>query len=232
LGVALADESDGGAKVAAVEPKSAADKAGLQKDDLVLSVAGRKIVDAESLVNAIGRFKPGDVVRIKIKRGDETKELTATLGKRPRGGLSRSEIQNTMSGALSNRRGGFPIILQHDTVLRPRECGGPLVDLDGKVVGINIARAGRVESYAIPAEVVQGLLPALKSGKLAPPKDEEEVSAVEKARANFQKAKEVLEEAKKGKDAKKTATLQKAVDAAKSALDKALAEEKQAKEKK
>ena len=30
-----------------------------------------------------------------------------------------------------------------------------MVDLDGHVVGINIARASRVKSYAIPSEVVQ-----------------------------------------------------------------------------
>jgi serine protease Do len=42
------------------------------------------------------------------------------------------------------------------------------VDLDGKVVGINIARAGRTETYAVPAEAVRQLLPELMSGKLAP----------------------------------------------------------------
>ena len=42
------------------------------------------------------------------------------------------------------------------------------MDLDGKVVGINIARAGRVASYALPGEVVWPLLDELKSGKLAP----------------------------------------------------------------
>ena len=32
--------------------------------------------------------------------------------------------------------------------------GGPVVDLDGNVVGINIARAGRVETLALPRETV------------------------------------------------------------------------------
>ena len=36
----------------------------------------------------------------------------------------------------------------------PADCGGPLVNLDGKVVGMNIARAGRTESYAIPCACV------------------------------------------------------------------------------
>src|SRR5262249_33204710 len=75
---------------------------------------------------------------------------------------------NNMGSKLSDKRTGFPNILQHDTVLAPADCGGPLVDLDGKAVGINIARAGRVESFAIPSDTVLALLPDLKSGKLAP----------------------------------------------------------------
>jgi hypothetical protein len=37
------------------------------------------------------------------------------------------------------------------------------------VVGINIARAGRVASLSLPASVVVGLIDDLKSGRLAPP---------------------------------------------------------------
>ena len=91
--------------------------------------------------------------------------LKATLGKRP---PTLGELHNQLGGPLSEHRTGFPTVLQHDTALRPEDCGGPLVDLDGKAVGINIARAGRTESYAVPAEEVQRLLPDLKSGKLAP----------------------------------------------------------------
>jgi serine protease Do len=75
---------------------------------------------------------------------------------------------NRMGGPLSERRNGFPTILQHDAVLRPSDCGGPLVDLDGKVIGINIARAGRTESYAAPAEALLPLMYDLMSGKHAP----------------------------------------------------------------
>jgi serine protease Do len=64
---------------------------------------------------------------------------------------------------------GFPSVLQHDTVLRPNECGGPLVDLDGRAVAINIARAGRVASFGVPAEVVVPLIESLKSSKLDSP---------------------------------------------------------------
>ena len=52
----------------------------------------------------------------------------------------------------------FPTILQHDSVLAATDCGGPILYLEGRVVGINICRAGRVETYAVPAEVIQPLL--------------------------------------------------------------------------
>ena len=32
---------------------------------------------------------------------------------------------------------------------------GPVVDIDGKAVGLNIARADRATSYAIPSNLVQ-----------------------------------------------------------------------------
>src|SRR5262249_53128260 len=70
---------------------------------------------------------------------------------------------------LSGRRRGFPTVLQHDTVLRPSDCGGPLVGLDGNVIGVNIARAGRTARYAIPAEDVGAVVHAPSGGKPAPP---------------------------------------------------------------
>ena len=63
----------------------------------------------------------------------------------------------------SGRRDGFPTVIPHDADLTPENCGGPLFDLEGKFVGLNIARNSRVRSYAIPASRVgthheQGLI--------------------------------------------------------------------------
>ena len=63
-----------------------------------------------------------------------------------------------MGSELSDTRNGFPLALQHDCPIEPNACGGPLVNLDGEVVDINIARAGRIKSYALPAHVIQELL--------------------------------------------------------------------------
>jgi serine protease Do len=168
LGVGL-DEGEGGARVAEVKTNSAADKAGLKVNDVVTLIADTPIIDSETMVNTIRHHKPGDALPIKILRDGKELELQATLGKRPPDpGLARREYQNHLGSDLSEHRSGFPQILQHDMVLRPDNCGGPVVDLDGKAIGINIARAGRVESYAIPVEAVRALLDDLKSGKLSP----------------------------------------------------------------
>jgi serine protease Do len=167
LGIELADAADVGARISRVVPNSPAAKAGLKADDFFLSFAGRPVQDADALLDALRRNKPGEAVAIRVKRGSEEVELQVTLDRRP-GGRGRGDFQNRLAGALSDRRNGFPTILQHDAVLRPSDCGGPLVDLDGKVIGINIARAGRTESYAAPTPVVLPLLYDLMSGKLAP----------------------------------------------------------------
>jgi serine protease Do len=156
-------------QIAEVLSGSPAEKAGLKVDDVVLQANGKKIDSSEQLVEFIHQFKPGDQVDLLVKRGNEEVKASATL-KRPEevGSVSRSDRMNEMGGPLSYRSSSFPSVIQHDTVLRPSDCGGPLVDLSGKVVGINIARAGRTESYAAPADQVRRLLTDLESGRLAP----------------------------------------------------------------
>lgn len=166
LGVALDMEAPG-VKVQEVLPDTGASKAGVKKGDQVVSVNGEKMENAEGFMAALQRLKAGDVVTLKVHRDDKDVELKATLGKRPNS--SRGDFQNSLGSELSNRRTGFPTILQHDSVLKPTDCGGPLVDLDGKAVGINVARAGRTETYAIPSETLLPILADLRNGKLPPP---------------------------------------------------------------
>jgi len=187
LGITGAPEEDtDGVKIREIVPNSAAAKAGLKVDDLILAIDGKKVKDIESLQSILGNLKPGNKVTVRIKRDKEEKELEATLGKRPPE-MSRADFQNSMGSKLSDKRTGFPNILQHDTILNPRDCGGPLVDLNGKAVGINIARAGRVESYAIPSDTVLALLPDLKSGKLAPKPPAQEPTVGEKTEPKTKK---------------------------------------------
>jgi serine protease Do len=171
LGVYLADERGGG-KILQVMPGSAAEKAGLLPDDLIVRVSGRPIADREQAIANVKRFRPGDAVRLTFLRSGKTRDVDVTLQSLDTPGTQKRERQNTMSGSLSRRRDDFPQVLQHDSVLAPSQCGGPLVDLNGRVIGLNIARAGRTETYALPAKLLLSRMGELMSGHLAPPAKE------------------------------------------------------------
>jgi len=164
LGVII-EESDKGPVVREVLPRSGAAQAGVQVSDVITQLDGNDIVTRQSLVQTIRGYRPGDRVRLGLLRAGQATTLDVEL-------LDMTEIANgetfqeDIGGRLSKRRTGFPLALQHDTVLQPNQCGGPIVDLEGNVVGINIARASRVASYALPAAAVKPVLDRLKSGEL------------------------------------------------------------------
>ena len=158
LGLAL-DLEFAGVKIEEVLPDTPAKKAGLKNEDQVLTVNGETVRNADEFKALVARKKPGEEVTLKITREGKQLDFKIKLAESP---SKKGEMQNKMGSKLSDRRAGFPIVLQHDSVVRPNDCGGPLVNLDGKVVGINISRAGRTETYAIPSEVVRPMLERLK----------------------------------------------------------------------
>ncbi|HUE69878.1 MAG TPA: PDZ domain-containing protein [Pirellulaceae bacterium] len=176
MGVKL-EERDDVAMVKEVMDDSPAQKAGVLAGDVIRKIDGKQIATSRELIATVSEHQPGDKIRLTIEREDTELAIEVVLGSRMQilvremgahGGIDRADFQNHLGGELSERRAGFPSAIQHDTVLKPSDCGGPIVDLSGKVVGINIARAGRVESFALPASLVQSLLPDLMSGKLNP----------------------------------------------------------------
>ena len=158
LGISLGD-GDAGVGVADVTEGSPAAKAGLQPGDQIQSIDGQPMRSMEQVVDTVGSHSPGDTLSIQVLRDDQQVTLSAKLQKPPR--MAAPEDQ-WGGGPFSDRRAGFPPVLPHDTVVLPSQCGGPLVDTDGKVVGVNIARALRVTTYAIPADKVQQLVTQLK----------------------------------------------------------------------
>jgi S1-C subfamily serine protease len=80
------------------------------------------------------------------------------------------ERESRLSGDVSLRSEGFEQAIEHDTVLEPWQCGGPLVDLDGNAIGLNIARASRVATYALPGSLAREILAKLKAKAENPPR--------------------------------------------------------------
>jgi putative serine protease PepD len=73
-----------GAQVESVTPGGPADKAGLQKDDVIKAIDGQAIKDPSDLSSAIATKKPGDTVTLRIERSGLTQELDVKLGTRPK----------------------------------------------------------------------------------------------------------------------------------------------------
>jgi len=143
-----------------VYPSTGAARAGLRAGDVILQADGKKVADRRELQNRLRKAKPGDKIRLHIQRGSGHRDITATLGRWLTG--RQLNPQEHMGGELSRRSSGFGRVVQHDSALRPNQCGGPAVDSSGKAVGINIARAGRVESYLLPAGKVREVVARLK----------------------------------------------------------------------
>ena len=145
------DQELGGLVVQQVTDDSAARRAGIRKGDVIVSINDRPLLLVEQLLRELRQHKAGEQVDLIIRRGEEKISLQAKLGV-----YAMFEPYDQWGGGpFSNRRFGFESVIVHDTPLTPQNCGGPLLDTDGHVVGINIARALRVASYALPVDVVR-----------------------------------------------------------------------------
>lgn len=74
-----AEDDDEGVKIAKVVSGSAAEKAGLQAGDLIMSIDGKELYASDDLIQEIGKHKAGDVVLLSYIRNGKKGETTATL---------------------------------------------------------------------------------------------------------------------------------------------------------
>ena len=169
LGVVLAAESKE-LKIDEVNEKSGAKEAGLQKGDILLAIDGKKVSELKEIAEALKDRKAGSMVKVTCLRDKE--EFTVEVRLSARGDMFTEQMNRNdmMSGDFSKRRSGFPRVLQHDILGNSRIVGGPLLDLDGRCLGMNIARANRSESFAIPLEELKEISARLlKQAKPAKP---------------------------------------------------------------
>ena len=147
-------------KILKVTPESGAEDAGLMAGDIIIEVGGITITEHKDILKPIEGKSVGDTLLIKVERGGELMEFEVELKARSGAGesLSRNDIMSGGVETLSRRRDDFPRVLQHDTPLTKYSVGGPLLTIKGECVGMNIARASRVGTYAIPAKELSEII--------------------------------------------------------------------------
>jgi len=153
-------------KIEEVLPGLGAEKAGLKPGDLIVAVNGAVMTNREQVVETLRDYADGQTVTLGLRR-DENKFNAQVRMTTPKPGQLASDYvprsrSSRITGDVSQRAEGFEKAIEHDSVLYPWLCGGPLVNLDGRAVGINIARAGRVTTYALPASLVRRTYEHLK----------------------------------------------------------------------
>ncbi|MFC5234722.1 S1C family serine protease [Pseudonocardia zijingensis] len=85
LGVqgSIAARSDDGAQIAAVQPGSPAEAAGLQAGDVVTKVGDARVSDFADLMARVGAYAPGERVSLTIMNGGAERTVEVTLGSQP-----------------------------------------------------------------------------------------------------------------------------------------------------
>lgn len=111
---ALGANVESGALITEISPNSAAEKAGLEVEDIIVEVNDKKIRDNRELMNAIGLRSPGDEVEITYVRDGRTRSATATLGQRIAVSSAGADIHPGLAGAefaanTATSRGGVEV---------------------------------------------------------------------------------------------------------------------------
>jgi serine protease Do len=150
-----------GVKIKDVDEKSGAHAAGLKPGNVILKVGERPISGLLELKNALIGVTPGAKVSLLVKADGGENKIEVTLGNRPQlpqYANGRLEQMERMGGQVSQVRDSFTQVIQTDMRPKPNQVGGPVVDLQGRVLGITMARADRTRSFVMPAAAVVDLL--------------------------------------------------------------------------
>ena len=152
MGISMEDTHAGdGVRITEVASESPAESAGLQPNDLLLAMDGEPVINMRMIQKSVAKYKPGRVVQLIVKRGANERQCSLRLASKSKV-VSNWDGEDFANGGVSLRTDGFADVLQHQVPLNPADMGGPLLNLDGHPVGLNIARVDRVTTFALPME--------------------------------------------------------------------------------
>ena len=136
--------------------------------DPVLDIALIKIEGVGFPYLSLGNSDKLEVGQNVIAIGNALGEYRNTVSVGVVSGLARSITAGDSSGSVEF----LDKVIQTDAAINPGNSGGPLLDLSGKVIGVNVAVAQGSQSigFALPINSVKGAIESVKaSGKIIRP---------------------------------------------------------------
>ncbi len=121
----------------------------------------------ESAVMDVATFGKSDNVEV----GDTVFTVGTPLGNEYKGTVTKGILSGkNRLVSVDTTSGGFVMeVLQTDAAMNPGNSGGPLVNINGEVIGVNSLKLVEDEiegmGFAIPSELVQTELESLEQGK-------------------------------------------------------------------
>lgn len=89
-----------GAAISRIESNSAAAKAGLEPGDIIVAANGHPIKNSHDIRNIIGMMQIGENVELEYFRGNEKRQVTATIGKQELPRLAGEKLHHALQGTL------------------------------------------------------------------------------------------------------------------------------------
>ncbi len=131
----------------------AAKKAGFESGDVVLKLGDKTVRQRNDVFRFLSNQDVNSRIDVTVRRDGQEITKEVILGKRP--DEASRHIADSLIGGKSVRRDGFSRVVSHDANLRPEQCGGPVFDIDGNFLGVNISRFSRTRSYIIPRTLIK-----------------------------------------------------------------------------
>ncbi len=89
-----------GAAISRIESNSPAAKAGLEPGDIIVAANGHPIKNSHDIRNIVGLMQIGDNVELEYYRGNDKRQVTATIGKQELPRLTGSQLHRGLQGAV------------------------------------------------------------------------------------------------------------------------------------